>query len=193
MDPNDPRAQRTRQALIDAFVELAAEVNYGDLTIRALTKRANVGYATFFRHYKSLDDILLLVLRGAFLDVDEQMSAQPTMYDEVLTMYRFVNCNASLFRLFFSLAPTHPTRQLLVAGSREFVRSRYRKRPSSHAPLDLSIDLILSNTHRLMKWYLERLNEYTPEQIAAIHYDFVVSGTQTAVSFLQPHRPPRTT
>ena len=189
MDPNDPRAQRSRHALIKAFVALAAEVKYDDLTVRALTKRANVGYATFFRHFKSLDELLLFVLRSAFLDVDEQMSAQPTIYDEVLTLYRFVYNNAALFRLFFSLAPTHPTHQFLMAASREFVRSRCEKRVGSLAPLDLSVEVILGSTHRIMNWYLDSLDECTPEEVADIHYDLVVAGTQSAVAIRRPNVP----
>ena len=51
MDSFKSRSTRTRQAMADALVALALELGYDNFTIRALTKRANVGYATFFRHF----------------------------------------------------------------------------------------------------------------------------------------------
>ena len=54
----DARIVRTREALRQAMVELAAEAPLDAITVRAVAARAGVGYATFFRHYADKDALL---------------------------------------------------------------------------------------------------------------------------------------
>src|SRR5205809_797707 len=48
----DRRVRRTQQLLAEALIALTLEKGYEAVTIRDITKRADVGYATFFRHYR---------------------------------------------------------------------------------------------------------------------------------------------
>ena len=34
-------------------------------------------------------------------------------------------------------------------------------------------------TDNLMRFYLDNLNKYTPEQLASMHFDFVLQATQS--------------
>ena len=54
----DARIVRTREALRQAMIDLAAESSFETITIRAIAARAGVGYATFFRHYADKDALL---------------------------------------------------------------------------------------------------------------------------------------
>lgn len=183
MDPNDPRAIRSRQALVEGFIVLGAERGFDNLTVRAVTQRANIGYATFFRHVKSLDELLLIVLQEGFQELTELMLQQQTLYDEAVALYTFVKDNASLFRLVLDLPPNNEAWQFMMDKSKTFIRSRCEQRIGSYAPLDLSVEHIYETSNRLIDWYLDRLDDYTPEQMASIHHDFVIAGTQSAVSF----------
>ncbi len=187
MDSNDPRAVRSREALTDALIDLALEQGYDNLTVRAVTKHAKVGYATFFRQFKSLDELLAHILHTAFYEVDESMSRQQTLYDEALVLYSNVREHPHLYRLYLNLPLSHPVRRPLMAKSQDLIRARLQRRPHTHAPLALSVDHILQTTNRLVAWYLDHLSEYTPDQLAAIHYDFIIAGTQSAVS-IRPGR-----
>src|SRR5437879_11312519 len=51
MDLQDRRVKRTQKALARALIELTLEKGYEAITIRDITDKAEVGYATFFRHY----------------------------------------------------------------------------------------------------------------------------------------------
>jgi len=55
---SDARVVRTREALREAMVELAAEHPLEAITVRAVAARAGVGYATFFRHYADKEALL---------------------------------------------------------------------------------------------------------------------------------------
>src|SRR3569833_4353934 len=55
---SDARVVRTREALRQAMIELAAEHPLEAITVRAVAARAGVGYATFFRHYADKEALL---------------------------------------------------------------------------------------------------------------------------------------
>lgn len=52
------RATRTRDALCKALLALLEEKSLDQITVREITTRANVGYATFFRRYPDKEALL---------------------------------------------------------------------------------------------------------------------------------------
>jgi AcrR family transcriptional regulator len=56
--PPRQRVTRTRAALSEAFLTLLEEQSYEQITIREITTRAQVGYATFFRNYLDKEALL---------------------------------------------------------------------------------------------------------------------------------------
>jgi len=54
----DRRTERTRTALLRAFVDLVLEHGYDSVTVEGVAERANVGRSTFYVHYKGKEDIL---------------------------------------------------------------------------------------------------------------------------------------
>ena len=54
----DARIVKSRHALRGALLELVAERPFEEVSIAAITGRAGVGYATFFRHYPTREALL---------------------------------------------------------------------------------------------------------------------------------------
>ena len=54
----DRRTERTRHALMMAFVGEVLTRGYDEVSVEDIVKRANVGRSTFYMHYKSKDDLL---------------------------------------------------------------------------------------------------------------------------------------
>jgi AcrR family transcriptional regulator len=54
----DRRAERTRSALLSAFVDLVLERGYGALTTSEISRKANVGRSTFYLHFASKEQLL---------------------------------------------------------------------------------------------------------------------------------------
>src|SRR5262249_28362593 len=50
------RRLQTHQQLLVATAQLMLEQSYSALTIKAITERADLGYGTFYLHFKDLDD-----------------------------------------------------------------------------------------------------------------------------------------
>ena len=55
----DPRVRRTRRMLREALVSLILEKDYASISIKEVTERAEVAYITFYRHFESLDQLLM--------------------------------------------------------------------------------------------------------------------------------------
>ena len=49
----------TKNCIMDALVQLMHTKDYNDITITDITKRAGVSRMSYYRNYKSKDDILL--------------------------------------------------------------------------------------------------------------------------------------
>src|SRR5574340_387175 len=62
MEGQDRRVKRTQNLLAKALIALTLEKGYEAVTIRDITERADIGYATFFRHYHDKDALLHDVL-----------------------------------------------------------------------------------------------------------------------------------
>ena len=56
----DKRISKTRDAIIDAYLELIFEKKEQKITISELAQRANIARKTFYLHYESLEDIISL-------------------------------------------------------------------------------------------------------------------------------------
>ena len=56
----DPRAERSRAWMRAALMDLIAEKDYAKITITDITTRAGLSRPTFYLHYKSKDEILII-------------------------------------------------------------------------------------------------------------------------------------
>ena len=175
-----PRIARSRQKLADALIALALEHGYENVSIVAVTRLSGVGYTTFFRHYKSIDDLLVDILASHFTALSELVALQPTIYDEAVTLYTFVRDNADLYRLYFELPTTHPAAEYIAAECCRLIEARCEPQPDTMVPFKVAVKYIFQTCQLLMLNYLEELHDYTPEQVAAMHVDLVVKGATSA-------------
>jgi len=58
-DSDDQRAQRTRDRLGRALLELMRDKEYEDIEVREIAARAGVGRSTFYTHFEDKDDLLI--------------------------------------------------------------------------------------------------------------------------------------
>ncbi len=54
----DPRVERTKQLLVDAFIGLAGQTDPTNLSVQQITEKATINRATFYAHFRDLDDFL---------------------------------------------------------------------------------------------------------------------------------------
>lgn len=62
----DPRVKRTRQLLINAFVEVSKEKDFASITVQDITERATVNRATFYAHFEDKYALMNYYVRDTF-------------------------------------------------------------------------------------------------------------------------------
>ncbi|BCJ35343.1 hypothetical protein Athai_28460 [Actinocatenispora thailandica] len=77
MNPDDPRARRTRAALRDAALTLAAEQPPATVTVAAIAAAAGVNRATVYQHYPDRDALLADAMGDAVTAVVDQAALCP--------------------------------------------------------------------------------------------------------------------
>lgn len=60
------RKERTRRAILDAALDQLAEVGFGSLSLRQLTKAAGIVPTAFYRHFSTLDELGLALVDESF-------------------------------------------------------------------------------------------------------------------------------
>ena len=62
----DPRVKRTRQLLIQAFIELLREKDFQSLTVQDIAERATVNRVTFYAHFEDKYALHAYIIRESF-------------------------------------------------------------------------------------------------------------------------------
>ena len=190
---SERRRAQSHQQLLQAAGELIAETGYSGLTIKAITDRADLGYGTFYLHFHDLDDIIWAVIyqfaEQARLETEQKIShlqfpireyqswvhlfeiAQQTRAGIVQLFGR--NGSATLLQRYQDyLAALHEAN--LRAGN-------YSSGLGFEMPPAFMAQYITGALVRLLVWWAETPNDYTPRQMAAMLYRAVYRQPPPAV------------
>ncbi len=125
-EKTDLRVLRTRKAIRDAFCSMIMEMDYSEITIKELARRAMINRNTFYLHYDSIDALLRELqdeIAGEF--IEKQVS-----YTKMSDIRRMI-------RVFFEYMATQSPLQdrLLCSGSYQFFYDRINQQVMGHRKL----------------------------------------------------------
>ena len=177
----DRRVRRTRAALGQALLDLAAERPFEDLTVRELVDRADVGYATFFRHSASKEALLLDVFGGIVGELADllQPTADEGRLDEAgRQLFDYVATHEARLRLLFAVQRgTAVDREVREAVEARILASR-GFRPSPDVPAPLAAHHLAVASLALVAWWLEHDMPHSSERMGRIYARLVVGPTR---------------
>lgn len=172
----DLRIERTRAALHQAFLELLAQIPFEQLTVKAVTARANTGYATFFRHYHGLDQLLADV---AAKEIDQLLAQTIPVFDTVNSLRScealcdYVAGKHSLWRSLLTGGAWPRVREEFVAKAHDLVPAT--DRPPGPIPSSLAVVFATSAVLDILAWWLRDESGRPPSEIAAYINTLAVS------------------
>jgi AcrR family transcriptional regulator len=180
MEKEDRRIARTRRLLKAALIELIDEQAYEKITIRDITDRADIGYATFFRHYDGVDDLMLEIFSGIIEELESLPGTHGEDYfeQEGYQLFEHVAKNRSLYR---GILDSHTfTRKLQV-----HIRNNVQKHLDSHAeeitspqiPMEIAAQHMVSSLLGLIDWWLTENAPYSLERMAMIYDRLIIQAT----------------
>src|SRR5258708_34432431 len=90
---SDPRVKRTRQLLMQAFSNLAAEKDIRAITVRDIAGRATLNRATFYAHFSDKDALLDAAFRHRTREMlAEKLTPASPMTRENLCSLFYIVC-----------------------------------------------------------------------------------------------------
>lgn len=172
------------------MISLVLEKGYEEVTIRDITGRADIGYATFFRHYESkealLEDVLEVVL-GDLLRLlrPRQAYGDPAAVGEAL--FRYVGENAGVCRVLLGDgASAALMRRMVEIGTRDVLRQNVRQdappEEEGVVPAEVAAHHLVVSSMALIRWWLEHEMPYLPGRMGEIYRDLIENPTR-AVAF----------
>ncbi|HYM54133.1 MAG TPA: HTH-type transcriptional repressor FabR [Solirubrobacteraceae bacterium] len=81
------RKQRTRQALLDAALELLEEQSFSSLSLRQVTRTAGIVPTAFYRHFDDMEELGLVLIDESFRTLRAMIRAartDPRTYEHVI-------------------------------------------------------------------------------------------------------------
>lgn len=188
----DPRVRRTRRMLRDALVSLMLEKDFASISIRDVTERAEVAYITFFRHFESLDQLLMEVLEEGLaellghIETLAKQSETSALETEGRLIFEYIEQNADLFRILFKSQSVTRVRKKVVRTIAAIFQKSCLPLVRSGSPVATAImsNHIATSLLSLIEWWLDNKMTPPPPQMGKVYKSLIIDSTVGAVRSL---------
>src|SRR5262245_18623591 len=159
----DPRVRRTRRLLRDALVSLILQKDYASISIKEITDRAEVAYITFYRHYESLDQLLMEVLEEGLAELMKhiemlaQQSETSALETEGRLIFEYDDQKADLYRILFNSQSVTRVRKKVVRNIATIFQKSCLPLARSNNQMTVAItsNHIATSLLSLIDWWLD--------------------------------------
>jgi AcrR family transcriptional regulator len=169
MPKTDRRINRTRRQLADAFIQLCLERDYEQLTLRDLTERADIGYATFFRHYSDKESLLNAILEESISTLISSVNAlsdQPELM--MTTLFKQLLEQPERYQMLVKTRHiSHLLERVMTIGSAMFIE-QFAHQLKANIPPDLAARHVIGAVINLIEWWLEPSNRIDPKRMGEL-------------------------
>jgi AcrR family transcriptional regulator len=178
----DRRVSRTRQRLTEALIKLTLRQGYEKTTIREFTDEADVGYATFFRHYQDKDellhDVLEVMLAELLLVINPAVHTKEPDHAEVgKRVFVHVQTHEDLYRVLLDNARAQEMFTVVYEVGVQGVLETHEPSPRARVPADIAAHHIVASFLALIRWWLQNDKPYRPERMGEIYRDMIITPT----------------
>lgn len=180
----DRRIRRSKRDLTAALIALSTERPYASIQVRDITDRADVGYATFYRHYESKDDLMLAVFAEITSELEGSAAdtGQEYFKSEGSLLFDHVQKYQGLYRsILQSQAFILQLRKLLRRRIEEHIRSHASDLNQPAFPMDLAANHMVVSLMGLIEWWLENKQPLPVEEMGRIYERLIIQATWYAM------------
>ena len=168
---------------------LVSEHGYDAVTVRGLTERAGVGYATFFRHFSSKEALLERLLEDtlASLLTELELPLQLEPRETGARVFRHARDHADRYRVLLRTAEVTGLPERCAQLSLELLSQNFAPKLGSVVPFEVAAHHLVYSFIGLISWYLDAKTPPTPERMGEILEQLILEPTYAAA--LEPVAP----
>jgi AcrR family transcriptional regulator len=181
------RTTRTRPILCGALLSLLEERPFEQLTVREITAKADIGYATFFRHYPDKEALLNDLAASQISD----------LLAMTLPMLNKADTRGSSRALCVYVWEHRKLWSALLTGGAsstlkdEFIRqaqqiAEAQPNPDAWLPNDLSIVFYVTGTVEILAWWLKQKDPPSVDRMAEVIDSLIVGPSMARTGRHQP-------
>jgi len=175
------RRIQTRKLLIQTALQLILEEGYEAITIQDITDRADLGRGTFYIHFKDKEELVWTTFHDSFLELELEAHRNldrwmpQVEYYVLLNNFKHAEKNHDLYRVMFGRQGSASLTARLQDFLAEVFLFDIQNVPQPpeinfNIPEEIEAQILTGMISRLLFWWLEHPNSYTPEQMAAMTY-----------------------
>lgn len=188
----DPRVKRTRLLLRNALTSLILKKDFASITIREITDQAEVAYITFYRHYESLDQLLMEVLDEgltelmAHIETLAKQSDTTSLEIEGRLIFEYTAQKADLFRILLKSQSVARIRKKVVQNIAAIFRKSCAPltRLGNQVTINIAANHIATSLLSLIEWWLENNMSPPPVEMGKVYKSLIIDSTVGAVNSL---------
>jgi AcrR family transcriptional regulator len=186
----DPRVRRTRRLLREALIALMLEKDYVSISIKEITERAEVAYITFFRHFESLDQLLMEVLDEGLaellvhIETLAKRSETSALETEGKLIFEYIQQSADLFRILFKSQSVTRVRKKVVQNIAVIFQKSCAPlaRSNNQVTIAITSNHIATSLLALIEWWLDNKMTPAPAEMGKIYKTLIIDSTVGAVN-----------
>lgn len=188
----DPRVRKTRRLMRDALVSLILDKDYASVSIKEITERADVAYITFFRHFESIDHLLMEVLDEGltelqgYIETLAKHSETASLETEGRLIFEYIEQKADLFRILFKSQSVERVRKKVVQN----IAAIFQKsclplsRSGNQIATAITSNHIATSLLALIEWWLDNGLKPAPSQMGKVYKSLIIDATVGAMRSL---------
>lgn len=175
----DRRVERTRVALLQAFIDLVLSQGYDSTTVDAVAARANVGRSTFYVHFRGKEDILKHSMGFPNRELARALDADTTA-EQLVPILEHFHTQRRINRVFFEA----PVRNLWIRQLAALIEAKLAQRrcPSPLLPVSLVAMQVAEFQVGLSEKWLSGRHPLKPLAIA----EAMLAGVRATIAALLP-------
>lgn len=184
VEKTDRRIRKTQQALSEALISLILEKGYDAITIKDITDKADVAHATFYRHYRDIDELLSQKLQEVIQEI-ETFAREPDLQDaEGYLIFKHAQENSVLYRILLTSPGTIRVRKRIqetIATNMLKTCKPLQVAQGSLIPPKVAANHIAGSMLLLIEWWLDHDMPHPPHQMAKIYERLITGATITVM------------
>lgn len=194
---DDLRVRRTRKLLRDALIELTTEQGFESVSVQAITERAMVNRATFYRHYQDKYDLVMATIKDVLAELelpnqplDANVHPPDAPSPALIHLFEHIAEHAAFYRVMLGKDAFPSLEKQIRVYVEQLMRQRLQAvgydPQRARLPFDLCMSAMVSAALGMIKWWLEQNLPYSAQQMAVWLPQINMLGVQYGLGLNAP-------